>query len=145
MKKPIFVILIAALCVTALAAQTYKDGLYFAQDSAYANNQKNQVVLEVKGGKITSANWNLLSLGAGSQDLKSIAKAGQVAGAVTWAANAAIAENYLVSSQDVNAASVAGLPANFSAAPFFALVKTALEGASVTKGIYTKDEWYFSL
>lgn len=144
MKRPLFVFAIAVFCVSILAAQTYKDGLYFAQDNGYANNQKNQLVLEVKGGKITSANWNLLSLGAGTQDLKSIAKAGQVAGAVTWVNNATLVENALVSSQNVNAATVAGVPSNFNVAPFFDLAKKALASDPVAKGAY-KDGWYFSL
>ena len=144
MKRTILCFAIALILVTALTAQTYKDGFYFAQDSAYANNQKNQVVLEVTGGKISSANWNLLSLGAGSQDLKTIAKAGQVAGAVTWAKNAATVEAFLVSGQNVNAASVAGVDANFNVKPFFDLVKTALAGNPVAKGAY-KDGWYFAL
>ena len=143
MKRLIMSVGIAIICVAALAAQTYRDGFYFAQDAAYTGNQKNQVVIQVSGGKITSANWNLLSLGAGSQDLKSIAAAGQVQGAVTWANQAAVVEAFLVSSQNVNATSVPGGPANV--APFFNLVKNALAAQPVAKGIYSKDGWFFAL
>ena len=145
MKRLILGSVIAFFCVSILAAQTYRDGFYFAQDNGYTSNQKNQVVLQVQGGKITSASWNLLSLNAGSQDLKSIAKAGQVAGAVTWVNQAAVVEAFLVSSQNVNATSVDGVPANFNVAPFFDLVKKALAGTAVAKGAYSKDGWYFSL
>ena len=136
---------IALIFAAAMTAQTPSDGFYFAQDANYTNNQRNQVVLQVQGGKITSANWNLLSLAAGSQDLKSIARAGQVAGAVTWAGEAAKAESFLVTSQNVNATSVAGVASNFNVGPFFTLVKAALAASPISKGIYSKDGWYFAL
>jgi len=144
MKRLVLVSVIAIFCVSVLAAQTYSDGFYFAQDGSYTNNQKNQVVLEVKGGKIAAASWNLLSLGAGSQDLKAIAKAGQVAGAVTWVNNAAVVEAFLVSSQNVNATSVAGVPSNFNVGPFFDLTRKALAAGPVAKGAF-KDGWFYAL
>ena len=142
MKKLVIGAVFTIFCGVFLFAQTYKDGLYFAQDPDFAGNQKNQVVLEVKGGKITSANWNVENLSAGAQDLKSIAKAGAVAGAVTWAAQAKVAEDFLVSSQNVNATSVPNGPANVK--PFFDLVKKALASTPVAKGAY-KDGWYYYL
>ncbi|AEF81826.1 hypothetical protein [Leadbettera azotonutricia] len=142
MKKLVLAAAIAALCVAALAAQTYKDGFYFAQDSDYASNQKNQVVIEVKGGKIASANWNILSLNAGSRDLKSIAQSGSVPAAATWATQAGVVEAFLVSSQNVNAASVPGGPSNVK--PFFDLAKKALKDKAIAKGSYAKDGWYYN-
>ena len=143
MKRLAISAILTVFCGMVLFAQTYKDGFYFAQDSDFVNNQKNQVVLEVKGGKIASANWNLQSLTpAGSQDLKSIASAGSVAGAVTWANQAKAAEDFLVSSQNVNATSVPNGPANVK--PFFDLVKKALGSSAVEKGSY-KDGWYYAL
>jgi major membrane immunogen (membrane-anchored lipoprotein) len=98
------------------------------------------VVLEVKGGKVTSANWNVLSLNAGARDLKAIAQGG-AAGAANWAKQAAATEQHLVTTQDVNATSVSGGPANV--APFFSLAKQALAGSAVAKGAYPKDGWYY--
>jgi major membrane immunogen (membrane-anchored lipoprotein) len=143
MKKIVLTAVIAVLCVAALAAQTYKDGFYFAQDAAYANNQKNQVVIEVKGGKIASANWNILSLNAGAKDLKSIAQASDAsAGVKTWATQTAAVEAFLVSSQNVNASSVPGGPSNVK--PFFDLVKKAVKDKAIVKGSYAKDGWYYN-
>jgi major membrane immunogen (membrane-anchored lipoprotein) len=141
MKKTFVGLVFAMCCAAALSAQTYRDGFYFGQDAEYTQNQKNQVVLEVKGGKIASAKWNILSLNAGAQDLKSIAQAGKVAAAATWAAQAGTTEAFLVSSQNVNAASVPNGPANVK--PFFDLVKKALAASPVAKGSY-KDGWYYS-
>jgi major membrane immunogen (membrane-anchored lipoprotein) len=142
MKRIFFAIALAALCVTALAAQNYKDGFYFAQDSDYTNNQKNQVVIEVKDSKIVSANWNILSLNAGTKDLKSIAQSGSVAAAVNWATQAAAVEQYLVTNQNTNATSVPGGPSNGK--PFFDLAKKALSGRAVQKGSYSKNGWYYA-
>jgi major membrane immunogen (membrane-anchored lipoprotein) len=129
-------------CGAALFAQTYQDGIYFAQDPDFINNQKNQVVLDVRGGKIATVNWNMESLAAGMQDLKSIARAGTTPSATTWAAQAKAAEDFLVSSQNVNATSVPNGPAN--ANPFFDLVKKALASQPVAKGNY-KDGWYYAI
>lgn len=142
MKRTIIGMVFAMYCIGGLAAQSYRDGFYFAQDADFTGNQKNQVVLEVTGGKIAGANWNLLSLNAGAQDLKSIARSGTVPAAATWAAQAAAVEAFLVSSQNVNAASVPNGPANVK--PFFDLVKKALAAPPVAKGAY-KDGWHFAV
>ncbi|MDR2019151.1 MAG: hypothetical protein LBQ14_00105 [Treponema sp.] len=141
MKKRVFVGVIALFCSAALFAQNYKDGFYFAQDADYVNNQKNQVVIEVKGGKIASAAWNILSLNAGTKDLKTIAASGAVPAAATWATQAAAVEGHLVSSQDTKAVSVPGGPSN--AKPFFDLASKALKAKAVAKGAY-KDGWYYA-
>ena len=145
MKKAVICAVLTVLCGAVLFAQNFRDGFFFAQDDNFANNQKNQVVIEVKGGKIVSANWNIISLNpAGSQDLKSIAQAGNVAGAVTWAGQAKAVEDFLVSSQNINASSVPGGPSNVK--PFFDLVKKALDrrAVAVPKGGY-KDGWYIAV
>jgi major membrane immunogen (membrane-anchored lipoprotein) len=141
MKKAVITIMFAALCVTGLTAQNYKDGFYFAQDADFMNNQKNQVVIEVKDGKIASANWNILSLNAGTRDLKSIARTENMAAAATWAARANVAEQYLVTNQNTNVTSVPGGPANVK--PFFDLAKKALSAQAIQKGAYSKDGWYY--
>jgi len=141
MKKTVLTVVFAVLCVAGLAAQNYKDGFYFAQDSDFANNQKNQVVIEVKGSKIASVNWNILSLNAGTKDLKSIAQAGNVPAAATWAGQAKAVEQHLITSQSTNNTSVSGGPSN--AKPFFDLAKKAVSGRAIQKGAYSKDGWYY--
>lgn len=142
MKRLAVAVVFAVFCTAAIVAQNYKDGFYFAQDADYVNNQKNQVVLEVKNSRIAAAAWNILSLNAGTQDLKTIASSGRVPAAANWASQAAVVERFLVSSQNVNARSVSGGPANVPV--FFDLVKKALSGTPVAKGAYTKDGWYYA-
>lgn len=142
MKKLLASVAFAVFCVAALAAQNYKDGFYFAQDADYANNQKNQVVIEVKSGKIASANWNIISLNAGARDLKTVASGGTVPAAANWATQAAAVESHLVSSQKTDAVSVSGGPSN--AKSFFDLAAKALKDKAVAKGAYTKDGWYYA-
>jgi major membrane immunogen (membrane-anchored lipoprotein) len=142
MKRVFTVTTLAVMCAAVLSAQNYKDGFYFAQDSDFVNNQKNQVALEVKGGKISSANWNIISLNAGARDLKTIAKSGSVPAAANWATQAAAVEQFLVSSQNTKASSVPGGPGNVK--PFFDLVQKALKAKAVAKGAYSKDGWYYA-
>jgi major membrane immunogen (membrane-anchored lipoprotein) len=141
MKKLGIAGLMAICCSVALFAQNYRDGFYFAQDADYANNQKNQVVIEVQGSKIVSATWNILSLNAGAKDLKTIAASGAVPAAATWATQAAAVEQHLVSTQDTKVVTVPGGPAN--AKPFFDLAVKALRARAVAKGAY-KDGWYYA-
>jgi len=149
MKK----LIMGAICVVFLGASLFaqvpagtRDGIYFAQDANFTNNQRNQVVLEVRGGRITSANWNLISLNAGSQDLKSIARAqGAPAGATTWVNNATTVENFVVQTQNINATTVPNVPATFSVAPFFSLVRAALATQPIQPGGLYRDGWYFFL
>ncbi|MDR1212350.1 MAG: hypothetical protein LBK40_08990 [Spirochaetaceae bacterium] len=144
MKKLVILIALAVCMAAVVTAQTPRDGFYFAQDAAYAaNGMKNQVVLQVQGGRITSANWNIVSYQAGAADLKAVA-ARTGGAAATWANNAKLAEDFLVSSQNANATSVSGAPANFSVEPFFSLVRRALAAAPVARGAYTKDGWYYA-
>ena len=142
MKKSGIIVLFCIMAAATLMAQAPKDGIYFAQEAAYTGGMKNQVVLKVQGGKIASANWNVVSYAAGQADLKSAA--GKGGGAATWAENAKKAEDALVSSQNANTTSVNGVAANFQVAPFFNLAKQALASAPVSKGSYNKDGWYFA-
>ena len=142
MKKSGIIVLFCILAVATVMAQTPRDGFYFAQDAAYAGGLKNQVVLRVQGGKIASANWNRVTYSAGRADFKAeAAKGGEVA---TWANNAKLVEDFLVSSQNLNATSVSGVPANFQVAPFFNLAKQAMASTAIAKGPYNKDGWYYA-
>jgi major membrane immunogen (membrane-anchored lipoprotein) len=141
MKKIGMFVVFALFCSVVLPAQNYKNGFYFAQDADYVNNQKNQVVLEVAGGKIVSAKWNILSLNAGTQDLKAIAASGSVPAAAAWASQAVAVEQHLVSSQNTKTVPVEGGPVN--AKPFFDLAAKALRNKAIAKGAY-KDGWYYT-
>ena len=146
MKKLAIFTGIVVFCVTALAAQNFKDGIYFAQDAKWAGNQKNQVVIEVKGGKITSVNFNTIGLSAGAKDLKTIAKAADAPAAVkNWATQVAAVEAHIVSSQKTGNATVAGGPANTK--DLLALANNAVSARNVqpvAKGSIPKDGWYYA-
>jgi len=81
-------------------------GFYFAQETAYqSSGWKEQVVLQVQGGKIVAANWNGISTSA-VLDKKSESAAGRY-GMIKasklgkeWHEQAAVVEKYLVSTQD---------------------------------------------
>jgi major membrane immunogen (membrane-anchored lipoprotein) len=144
MKRIIIGVVMAVFCIAALAAQTYTDGFYFAQD-AWNNNMKNQLVLEVKSGKIISAKWNIISLNPGQRDLKTMAQMPDAAAAQkNWAGQAAALEAHLVSTQSTKNVSVAGGPANPK--PVFDLAANALskKTAIVAKGNYSKDGWFYA-
>jgi major membrane immunogen (membrane-anchored lipoprotein) len=140
MKKSGLIAVLAVLGTVTVFAQTPQNGFYFAQARQYVGGWRDQVVLRVQGGKITSANWNSVGLGAGLPDRKAAAKAGKDTSG--WAAQAEKAEAFLVSSQNSNAASVAGV--TIPVEPFFTLVKNALAAGPVPKGIYGKDGWYYA-
>jgi major membrane immunogen (membrane-anchored lipoprotein) len=141
MKRKLGLAGILVILGTGLAAaQTPADGFYFAQAPRYGSDGwRDQVVLEVKGGKISSANWNKIGLVAGAPDRKAWAQAGKDSSG--WAAQAGKAEQFLVSSQNTNATAVDGV--SVPVAPFFTLAKQALSAAPVGKGIYKKDGWFY--
>jgi len=143
MKKFVLGAIFALICGSALFAQTLKDGFFFAMDSNWTNNQKNQVVINVINGRIVSAAWNIISLDAGTPDHKAIARAGTDSAITTWAAQAKVVEDFLVSSQNVNATSVPGGPPNVK--PFFDLVKRATDrrAVAVVKGNF-HDGWHYA-
>jgi major membrane immunogen (membrane-anchored lipoprotein) len=139
MKKLILIAILAMLGTVTVFAQIPQNGFYFAQAPRYTGGWRDQVVLQVQGGKIISANWNSIGLGAGLPDRKAAAKAGK--DNTGWAAQAEKAEQFLVSSQNSGAASVAGV--TIPVEPFFTLVKAALAAGPVSKGAYRKDGWYY--
>lgn len=144
--------------VSAGAQAKLKDGFYFAQDSEYASSGwKEQVVLQVKGGKIVSANWNGISTSA-VMDKKTESAAGHY-GMIKasklgkeWHEQAAAVEKYLVATQDTafskytsaegTTDAIAG--ASIHVKGFFDLVKAALAAGPVAKGTYKKDGWFFA-
>ena len=140
MKRFVIGAIFVLLCGAALFAQFKNaDGFYFAQDANFTNNQKNQAVIEVKGGKIVSAKWNILSLAAGTQDLKAVAASGTVPAAANWADQAKAAEDSLVSGQAIPKSPAANVK------PFFDLADKALKSKAVAKGSYGKDGWFYAL
>ena len=79
MKKSIALALILAVGLAGLAFGQVKakDGLYFAQESAYAKDSgwKDQVIVTVKGGKIADVLWNGVS-NTGAADKRTVVAAG---------------------------------------------------------------------
>ncbi|GHT91091.1 hypothetical protein FACS1894140_0980 [Spirochaetia bacterium] len=140
MKKLSLIALLLIIGTVMVFAQTPQNGFYFAQARQYAGGWRDQVVLQVQGGKITAANWNSIGLGAGLSDRKAAVRAGK--DNTDWAAQAQKAEAFLVSSQNSSASSVAGV--TIPVEPFFTLVKAALAAGPVPRGIYNKDGWYYA-
>ncbi|HON88487.1 MAG TPA: FMN-binding protein [Spirochaetia bacterium] len=156
MKRFSLAVLFLAFTVM-LFAQTYKDGLYFAQDTQYGNSGwKEQVVVEVKGGKIVSVNWNAVS-NLGMPDKKTYASQGgygmaQAAKQGEWHIQAKRVEDYLIHVQDpskITYDATTGKTDVISGATihvnsFVELVKKALASQPVKKGIYKKDGWFYA-
>jgi hypothetical protein len=60
--KRIIALAVLLAAVFSVSAQSFKDGVYFAQEDAFQRDGwKYQVVLEVKGGKIVDAAWNAVN------------------------------------------------------------------------------------
>ncbi len=156
MKRFSLVVLFIALTVI-LFAQTYKDGLYFAQDTQFGNSGwKEQVVVEVKGGKIVSVNWNAVS-NLGVQDKKTYAAQGgygmaAVAKQGEWHIQAKRVEDYLIKVQDPSKITYDAATgktdvitgATIHVNSFVELVKKALASQPVKKGTYKKDGWFYA-
>lgn len=162
MKKLLALTIVLFVTAGSLFAQVnlsqVKDGVYFAQSKGFSpqGGWKEQVILEVKGGKITAATWNGVSNIAGAQDKKSYAASGKY-GMVKaskikaeWHEQAKAVESYLVKTQDVNLSkftadgktdAIAG--ASMTVSEFFTLAREALSKAPVAKGAY-KDGWYYA-
>jgi len=112
--RKLSLLLLALLVVTAsVFAQVdlakVKDGFYFAQDDKYSSSGwKEQVIVEVKGGKIVDVTWNGVSNLAGAKDKANYAAAGKYGMAkaskikAEWDVQAKAAAAYLVKTQDVN-------------------------------------------
>lgn len=158
--KRILVLALALVIVgsgSAFAQIKAKDGVYFAQSKEFSKSGwREQVVVEVKSGKIVRVQWNGVSNIAGATDKKSWAASGKygmgkVAKAGEWDKQAAAAENWLVKTQDVgfkqfdkNGKTDAIAGATLTLSEFFSLVNEALSSAPVPKGSYSKDGWYYA-
>ncbi|MBU0928649.1 MAG: FMN-binding protein [Spirochaetes bacterium] len=161
MKKSIATLmaLLAMFAVVSAGAQAKpKDGFYFAEESEFqSSGWKDQVVLEVKGGKVVSAVWNGIN-NKGLMDKKAEAAAGRY-GMVKaskigkeWHEQATAVENYLVSSQDLafsKYTSAEGYTDAISGASmhvkgFFELVKAAIAAGPLSKGSYKKSGWFYA-
>ena len=156
MIKRLMIIVAMLALAYSMSAQTLKDGKYYAQDSAFASTGwKDQVVLEVKGGKISSVNWN----GIGNQglaDKKTVAASGgygmkKVAKQGEWDVQAKKVEEYLIKVQDPSKITFndkgktdAITGASMTVSGFVDLVKQALSAGPVSKGMYAKDGWYYA-
>ncbi|AEJ20949.1 hypothetical protein [Gracilinema caldarium] len=158
MKRWGFIVVLAAFGVS-LGAQTLKDGKYFAQQDGFGSSGwKSQIVLEVKGGKITAANWNGVSNIAGAQDKKTHDKAGKYnmvkfgKAQAEWYQQAEKVEQYLVKTQDYkfnkykdaegHTDAISG--ASIHVKEFFDLAQKAIAAGPVAKGLYAKDGWYYA-
>jgi len=156
MIKRIMVIIAMLALAFSVSAQTLKDGKYFAQDSAFASTGwKDQVVLEIKGGKISSVNWNGIG-NQGLEDKKTVAASGRygmkkVAKQGEWDVQAKNVEDFLLKVQDPSKISLndkgktdAITGASMTVSGFVNLVDKALAAGPVAKGMYSKDGWFYS-
>lgn len=152
MRKGLFALmaLLAIFAVINVGAQAKpKDGFYFAEETEFQSaGWKDQVVLEVKGGKIVAATWNGINnmavadkkteSAAGNYGMIKASKLGK-----EWHEQAAVVEKYLVDTQNTNGAdAIAGASLGFKG--FFVLAKAALAAGPVAKGSYKKDGWFFA-
>ncbi|MEW6564414.1 MAG: FMN-binding protein [Spirochaetota bacterium] len=157
--KRLGVLVLLTVFAVSLSAQTLKDGKYFAQQDGFGSSGwKSQVVLEVKGGKITAANWNGVSNIAGAADKKSYDKAGKYnmvkfgKAQAEWYQQAEKVEQYLVKTQDYkfnkysdaegHTDAISG--ASIHVKEFFDLAQKAIAAGPVAKGMYAKDGWYYA-
>jgi major membrane immunogen (membrane-anchored lipoprotein) len=160
MKRTIAIALALSVGLAGLAFGQVKakDGVYFAQESAFAQDSgwKDQAVVTVKGGKIVSVVWNGTSntglpdkAKATAQGDYPMVKFGKAK--AEWNVQSKAVQDYIVKTQDVgfNKFDAEGRTDAISGATlhvkgFFALVNEALASAPVPKGIYKKDGWYFA-
>jgi major membrane immunogen (membrane-anchored lipoprotein) len=161
MKKSLALMLILSIAFAGMAFGQVKakDGVYFAQDNDFApqGGWKEQVVVTVKGGKITSLVWNGVSNLPGAADKLTVAKAGAYGMkkasklGLEWDQQAANVVAYILKTQDVgfNKFKADGTTDAISGASmhvqaFFGLLNKALASPAVPKGIYKTDGWYFA-
>lgn len=160
--KKILLLAVALVAVSGIAfAQVdlskVKDGVYFAEDATFeSSGWKEQAIITVANGKITSVEWNAVSNIAGAADKKTYAAAGKY-GMVKaskikaeWDAQAKAVEQFIVKNQnpnfdkfDANGYSDAISGATLHTKPFFGLVQEALKSAPVAKGSY-KSGWFYA-
>lgn len=140
----------------ASSGDGYKDGTYFAMQDAFDEESgwKSTVTLEVKDGKITSVDWNGVSINAG-MNKKEASEAGAypmvaVGGAKSeWHEQAALVEAHLIETQDpkniqyrednYHTDAISGVTIGVS--PMFALAEQALAAGPQEPGPY-KDGAY---
>lgn len=152
------VVFVAFSAVATVGAQAkIADGFYFAEDTAFSSSGwKDQVVLEVKGGKIVAVTWNGISA-QGLKDKKSVAATGAY-GMIKaskigkeWHDQASAVEKYLIATQDTAFAkftadgktdAISG--ASMTVKGFYDLVKKAIAAGPVAKGTYKKDGWFYA-
>ncbi len=159
-RRIAFVLLVLAATVLSISCSSskLKNGVYFAQDSDFApqGGWKEQVVLTVERGKITSANWNGVS-NIGVADKKTVAASGGYGMVIAsklgleWHEQAANVEAYLVKTQDIafskfndEGGTDAITGASIHVKNFFDLVNKAIAAGPVQKGMYAKDGWFFA-
>ncbi len=134
----------------------YEDGLYYAENEGYSKDWKYTVTIEVKDGKITSADWNGVNLNGG-KDKDAVSAAGEYpmvenGGAkAPWHEQAELAEAYLIETQDPTKVSftddaghtddIAGV--TIKVKEFFELAEKALDNGPIAKGDY-KDGFYYA-
>lgn len=158
MKKvsTVLLVLFIALSPVSLSAQNLANGFYFAEQSSFSNNGwRYQAVLEVKGGRLVSANWNAVNR-LGVADKKSHAAAGlygmaKVAKHGEWNVQAARVEAELLRVQDParipvkadgKTDAISGVSITIS--EFTNLVRGALAAGPVPRGNYKTDGWYYA-
>ena len=157
MKKILAISVVFAVAMTgSLFAQKLKDGYYFAEQAGYSKSGwKYQAVLEVKGGKVVTAQWNGVN-NLGLADKKGVASSGQygmvkAAKQGEWDVQAARVEAALVQAGDVNKIPVkpdghtdAISGVSITVKDFLDLVPKALAAGPVAKGPYKKDGWFYA-
>jgi major membrane immunogen (membrane-anchored lipoprotein) len=158
MKKLVMALTLIALVfatVSVSAQVKAKDGFYFAEQTEFSNSGwKYQAVIEVKGGKIVSANWNAVNR-LGAPDKKTHAAAGnygmaKVAKQGEWDVQAQRVEAELIKVQDPakialkadgKTDAISGV--SVTVKEFIDLAVKALASDPIAKGSYKKDGWFF--
>lgn len=155
MKKITAALILIALVFGAVSvgAQARRDGFYFAEQPGFSSTGwKYQAVIEVKGGKIVTANWNAIN-NLGQPDKKTQAAAGAYrmnAPKGEWHVQAARVEAELIKLQDPTKIAVkadgktdAISGVSITIKEFTDLAVQALASAPVAKGMYKKDGWFY--
>lgn len=133
----------------------YKDGIYYAQEDAFAaSGWKNVVTIEVKDGKIASAEWNAVNKNGGPDKI-TFSKSGQYgmkAGGASaeWHEQSKLVEDYLIKTQDPSKITlkdkdghtddIAGV--TIKVPYFFDTAKKALDAGPIEKGPYKDGAYY---
>jgi major membrane immunogen (membrane-anchored lipoprotein) len=160
MKRHIAIALILVVGAAGLAFGQVKakDGTYFAMEKDFAKDSgwKDEVVVAVKSGKIVSVTWNGVS-NTGVADKLSVIPLGGYPmvkygkAKAEWDVQAKAVQDYLVKTQDLGFSkfdaegrtdAISG--ASIHVKGFFTLVNAALASASVPKGPFAKDGWFFA-